>query len=32
RGYVMESGNVTMDGDAKDLLNDPRVRAAYLGE
>jgi branched-chain amino acid transport system ATP-binding protein len=32
RGYVMESGNVTMGGDAKDLLNDPRVRAAYLGE
>ena len=32
RGYVMESGNVTMSGEAKDLLNDPRVRAAYLGE
>jgi branched-chain amino acid transport system ATP-binding protein len=32
RGYVMESGNVTMNGEAKDLLNDPRVRAAYLGE
>ncbi|MGH6639903.1 MAG: ABC transporter ATP-binding protein [Polaromonas sp.] len=32
RGYVMESGNVTMSGDAKQLLNDPRVRAAYLGE
>ena len=32
RGYVMESGIVTMDGDAKELLNDPRVRAAYLGE
>jgi branched-chain amino acid transport system ATP-binding protein len=32
RGYVMESGIVTMNGDAKDLLNDPRVRAAYLGE
>ena len=32
RGYVMESGNVTMNGDAKQLLNDPRVRAAYLGE
>jgi branched-chain amino acid transport system ATP-binding protein len=31
-GYVMESGNVTMNGEAKDLLNDPRVRAAYLGE
>ena len=32
RGYVMESGIVTMNGDAKELLNDPRVRAAYLGE
>ena len=32
RGYVMESGEVTMDGDAKQLLNDPKVRAAYLGE
>jgi branched-chain amino acid transport system ATP-binding protein len=32
RGYVMESGEVTMDGDAKMLLADPRVRAAYLGE
>ena len=32
RGYVMESGIVTMNGNAKELLNDPRVRAAYLGE
>jgi branched-chain amino acid transport system ATP-binding protein len=32
RGYVMESGIVTMNGDAKELLSDPRVRAAYLGE
>ena len=32
RGYVMESGLLSMDGDAKALLNDPRVRAAYLGE
>jgi branched-chain amino acid transport system ATP-binding protein len=32
RGYVMESGLITMDGDAKALLNDPKVRAAYLGE
>jgi branched-chain amino acid transport system ATP-binding protein len=32
RGYVMESGEVTMSGDAKMLLNDPKVRAAYLGE
>ena len=32
RGYVMESGIVTMSGDAKAMLNDPKVRAAYLGE
>ena len=32
RGYVMESGEVTMDGEGQALLNDPRVRAAYLGE
>jgi len=32
RGYVMESGEVTMDGPAQQLLNDPKVRAAYLGE
>jgi branched-chain amino acid transport system ATP-binding protein len=32
RGYVMESGIVTMTGDAKEMLNDPKVRAAYLGE
>ena len=32
RGYVMESGLVTMSGDAKQMLSDPKVRAAYLGE
>ena len=32
RGYVMESGVITMSGDAKGLLKDPKVRAAYLGE
>ncbi len=32
RGYVMESGLITMSGKGKDLLNDPKVRAAYLGE
>jgi branched-chain amino acid transport system ATP-binding protein len=32
RGYVMESGLITMHGDAKEMLNDPKVRAAYLGE
>jgi branched-chain amino acid transport system ATP-binding protein len=32
RGYVMDSGLITMTGDAKTMLNDPKVRAAYLGE
>jgi branched-chain amino acid transport system ATP-binding protein len=32
RGYVMESGAITLAGDARDLLSDPRVREAYLGE
>ena len=32
RGYVMESGIITMNGGAKQMLNDPKVRAAYLGE
>jgi branched-chain amino acid transport system ATP-binding protein len=32
RGYVMESGTITLTGDAKTLLGDPAVRAAYLGE
>ena len=32
RGYVMESGEITMSGEARTLLDDPRVRAAYLGE
>jgi branched-chain amino acid transport system ATP-binding protein len=32
RGYVMESGEITMSGEANALLNDPKVRAAYLGE
>ena len=31
RGYVMESGEITLSGDAKALLHDPKVRAAYLG-
>jgi len=30
RGYVMVTGNITMSGTGKDLLNDPQVRAAYL--
>ena len=32
RGYVMESGLITMTGLGQDLLADPKVRAAYLGE
>ena len=31
RGYVMESGLITLSGNAKSLLNDPKVREAYLG-
>ena len=31
RGYVMESGKITMSGPAHELLNDERVRNAYLG-
>ena len=32
RGYVMESGLITMSGEARQMLSDPKVRAAYLGE
>ncbi len=32
RGYVMESGIITMSGNAQEMLHDPKVRAAYLGE
>jgi len=32
RGYVMESGELTLHGPAAQLLDDPKVRAAYLGE
>ena len=32
RAYVMESGLITMSGDARQLLTNPKVRAAYLGE
>ena len=32
RGYVMESGLITMTGNAREMLDDPKVRAAYLGE
>jgi branched-chain amino acid transport system ATP-binding protein len=32
RGYVMESGEITLEGGARELLHDRKVRAAYLGE
>ena len=32
RGYVMETGILTLTGTGQELLNDPRVKAAYLGE
>jgi branched-chain amino acid transport system ATP-binding protein len=32
RGYVMDSGLVSMSGKASEMLDDPKVRAAYLGE
>jgi branched-chain amino acid transport system ATP-binding protein len=32
RAYVMESGEITLNGDSAQLLTDPKVRAAYLGE
>jgi branched-chain amino acid transport system ATP-binding protein len=32
RGYVMERGRITLEGTAKDLLSDDRVRQAYLGK
>ncbi|TSE26195.1 High-affinity branched-chain amino acid transport ATP-binding protein LivF [Tepidimonas sediminis] len=32
RGYVMDSGEIIMHGEAKAMLDDPKVRAAYLGE
>jgi branched-chain amino acid transport system ATP-binding protein len=32
RAYVMDSGEITMEGPARQMLNDPKVREAYLGE
>jgi branched-chain amino acid transport system ATP-binding protein len=32
RGYVMDSGEIIMTGVGRDMLDDPKVRAAYLGE
>ena len=31
RGYVLESGRIVLEGSGKQLLSDPKVRAAYLG-
>jgi len=32
RAYVMESGEITLEGSAEELIHDDRVRKAYLGE
>ena len=32
RAYVLETGEITMEGNSKDLANDPRIKEAYLGE
>ena len=32
RAYVMDSGEIIMTGVGRDMLDDPKVRAAYLGE
>ena len=32
RAYVLETGTISIEGDARDLLNDPRVKKAYLGQ
>ena len=32
RAYVLETGNITMSGNATELLNDTSVKKAYLGE
>ena len=32
RGYVLESGTITLSGEASMLLRDPRIQEAYLGE
>ena len=31
RAYVLETGNIVKEGTSKELLNDPSVKAAYLG-
>jgi branched-chain amino acid transport system ATP-binding protein len=32
RGYVLETGDIVLQGTGTDLLADDRIRAAYLGE
>lgn len=32
RAYVLETGNITMSGNAKELLADESIKKAYLGE
>lgn len=32
RGYVMDGGKITLSGSGRELLDDPKVRSAYLGE
>ncbi len=32
RAYVLETGHITINGDAQELMNDPRVKKAYLGQ
>ena len=32
RAYVLETGSISLSGSASDLLNDPKVRSAYLSE
>jgi branched-chain amino acid transport system ATP-binding protein len=31
RGYVMETGQITLEGPSEELLNNDRIKAAYLG-
>ena len=31
RAYVLETGNIILEGSGRELLRDPQVRAAYLG-
>lgn len=32
RAYVLETGRIVLEGDAKELLNDDSIKKAYLGE